>query len=78
LKPLRKGLYRHYKGKLYEVIGTARHSETLEKLVVYYALYRTRYGAKSLWVRPEKMFRGSVTADGRRQPRFRYEGKSED
>ncbi|HTL47390.1 MAG TPA: DUF1653 domain-containing protein [Verrucomicrobiae bacterium] len=76
MKALRKGLYRHYKGKLYEVIGTARHSETLEKLVVYYALYKTRYGAKSLWARPEKMFRGSVLVNGRKQRRFRYAGKA--
>ena len=72
MKTLRKGIYRHYKGKLYEVVGTARHSETLEKFVVYYALYKTRYGRKSLWARPEKMFRGSVFVSGRKHRRFQY------
>lgn len=49
---LEKGLYRHYKGKYYEVIGEAKHSETGEQLVVY----RPLYGEQGLWVRPYKMF----------------------
>ena len=64
---LKPGLYRHYKGKDYRVIGTARHSETEECLVVY----RTCYGAKDLWVRPLDMFTESVMTDAGEQPRFK-------
>ncbi len=60
------GRYRHYKGKDYEVIGTARHSETEEWLVVY----RCLYGDQSLWVRPLDMFNESVTVAGEEVPRF--------
>ncbi|WP_198969715.1 DUF1653 domain-containing protein [Xylophilus sp. ASV27] len=61
------GTYRHYKGGLYEVLGAARHSETLEPMT----LYRALYGERGLWVRPAAMFAGEVTVDGLRQPRFR-------
>ncbi len=60
------GTYRHYKGKLYEVIATVRHSETLEPMT----LYRTLYGDKGLWVRPAVMFNEEILVDGVRQPRF--------
>ncbi len=60
------GCYRHYKGNDYEVIGMARHSETLEPMVVYRALY----GEGGLWVRPAGMFAESVTVDGRTVSRF--------
>lgn len=60
------GLYRHYKGLLYEVLGTARHSETLEPLT----LYRALYGEHGLWVRPAAMFNEEVVINGVRQPRF--------
>jgi len=60
------GLYRHYKGGQYEVIGTARHSETLEPMTVYRALY----GEHGLWVRPAAMFNEQVLVDGVMQPRF--------
>lgn len=60
------GLYRHYKGNDYRVLGLARHSETLEPLVVYQALY----GERGLWVRPAAMFTETVTIDGVRTPRF--------
>ena len=60
------GRYRHYKGKDYRVIGTARHSETEEWLVVYHTLY----GDQSLWVRPLDMFRESVEVAGEQVPRF--------
>ena len=64
---VKPGRYRHCKaGEEYEVIGIARHSETLEELVVYRALY----GDHGLWVRPRKMFEESVMIDGRRVPRF--------
>jgi hypothetical protein len=62
------GTYRHYKGKLYEVIGTARHSETLERMVVYKALYQTE--GENLWVRPEKMFEETVMVEGKEVKRF--------
>ena len=60
------GRYRHYKGGEYEVIGVARHSETLEPLVVY----RPLYNATGLWVRPHAMFFGQIEIDGQLQPRF--------
>jgi len=60
------GLYRHYKGNLYEVVDTVRHSETLEPLT----LYRALYGEQGLWVRPAAMFMEDVVIDGIQQPRF--------
>jgi hypothetical protein len=60
------GRYRHYKGNYYEVVGTARHSETDELLVVY----RPLYGERGLWVRPLGMFEETVTVAGRTEPRF--------
>jgi hypothetical protein len=60
------GRYRHYKGKDYEVIGVARHSETAELFVVYRALY----GERGLWVRPAAMFLDTVVVDGLSRPRF--------
>ena len=62
------GIYRHFKGNLYEVIGIASHSETLEPMVVYRALY----GEHGLWVRPAAMFLETVTRDGVTVPRFSY------
>lgn len=69
-KPLkiRLGVYRHYSGKEYDVLGVARHSETLEPLV----LYRARYDARLLWVRPRKMFEGYVKVHGERVKRFTF------
>ena len=60
------GRYRHYKGLDYQVIGVARHSETLEPLVVY----RPLYNATGLWVRPHAMFFGELEVEGRRVRRF--------
>lgn len=60
------GQYRHYKGQLYEVIDTVRHSETLEPMT----LYRALYGERGLWVRPAAMFLETVEIDGKRVPRF--------
>ncbi len=60
------GLYRHYKGLMYEVLGTARHSESLEPMT----LYRALYGERGLWVRPAAMFAEDVTIEGVCQPRF--------
>lgn len=62
----RPGRYRHHKGREYLVTGLARHSETLEPLVVYQALY----GERGLWVRPAAMFLETVEVGGRRVPRF--------
>ncbi|HET6806695.1 MAG TPA: DUF1653 domain-containing protein [Frateuria sp.] len=66
------GIYRHYKGQCYQVLGTARHSETLEELVVYRALY----GGHGLWVRPVGMFGETVLVDGRPVPRFALESSA--
>ena len=63
------GLYRHYKGELYEVIGTVRHSETLEPMT----LYRALYVEQGLWVRPASIFNENVVIDGISQPRFARE-----
>jgi hypothetical protein len=70
---IRAGRYRHYKGKLYDVIGVAMHSENpKEKFVVYRALYDSKeFGKKALWIRPERMFTEKVTLDGKRVPRFK-------
>lgn len=67
---LKPGRYRHFKGKEYEVIGVAKHSETLEEYVVYRALY----GDGGLWVRPRTMFEEQVEVDGELKPRFVYIG----
>ena len=61
-----QGIYRHYKGNLYQVLHTAQHSETEEALVVY----RCLYGEYSVWVRPLVMFSETVTVDGKQLPRF--------
>lgn len=63
---IRPGRYRHYKGREYEVMGVARHSETGEEVVVYRALY----GEGGLWVRPRAMFEEDVLLEGRRVRRF--------
>ncbi len=67
----RAGFYEHFKGKRYEVLGVARHSETLEPMVVYKALYKGEFPEGSLWVRPLAMFEESVMVDGKSMPRFR-------
>ena len=63
---VKPGKYRHFKGNEYEVIGTARHSETLEEMVVYRALY----GDGELWVRPAAMWEDTVQRDGQTFRRF--------
>ncbi len=67
---IKLGKYRHFKGMEYEVIGVAKHSETLEMMVVYRALY----GERELWVRPAEMWKETVTREGKTQPRFTYIG----
>ena len=71
---IKAGKYRHYKGNYYEVIGMARHSETLEDMVVYRALY----GDHRLWVRPASMWNEIVEVNGERMTRFTLvEGEDE-
>ena len=65
---IKSGKYRHFKGNLYEVIGIASHSETLEPMVVYRALY----GEHGLWVRPAAMWNEIVEKDHYHGPRFQY------
>jgi len=65
---LEKGLYRHYKGNLYEVMMTAQHSETEEWMVVYKALY----GEEGIWVRPYEMFIDYVNIEGKKLKRFTF------
>ncbi len=70
---IRPGKYRHYKGNLYEVTGLVRHSETLEELVLYKALYVSeQFPETTFWVRPKSMFTENVTIDGKLQPRFAF------
>ena len=71
MESIRPGRYRHFKGKEYEVLGVARHSETDEKLVVYRALY----GDFGLWVRPVSMWNETVERDGKTFRRFTYIGE---
>ena len=68
MSELQAGLYRHYKGNDYQVIGTAGHTETEERLVVYRALY----GERGLWVRPLSMFIEQVEVEGVLTPRFKF------
>ncbi|EYC50665.1 hypothetical protein AZ34_06025 [Hylemonella gracilis str. Niagara R] len=70
---IRPGLYRHYKNLPYEVLGTVRHSETLEPMT----LYRALYGERGLWVRPAAMFQEEVVVNGVRQARFTWIGEAD-
>ncbi len=67
---IKLGIYKHYKGNLYRVINTARHSETLEDVVYYEALYDNPEG--EYWVRPLAMFLEDVEVDGKMVPRFEF------
>ena len=67
-----KGVYEHYKGKRYEVVGVATHTETLDLMVVYKALYKGDFPEGMLWVRPLSMFKENVIVNGKHVPRFRY------
>ncbi len=71
---LKPGIYQHYKGPRYEVIGVAIHSETLEQLVTYYALDEKTEQRGQLYVRPLEMFLETVVVDGKEVPRFTYRG----
>ncbi len=65
---IQKGIYKHYKGNLYEVVTTATHSETMEKMVVYKALS----GEFGIWVRPLKMFTETIKIEDKELPRFEF------
>lgn len=67
---IKTGIYRHFKGNLYEVLGTAKHSESLEEMVVYKALY----DEGSLWVRPASMWDETIERDGTVYKRFTFIG----
>ena len=71
MESIKSGRYRHFKGKEYEVLSVARHSETEEELVVYRALY----GDFGLWVRPVSMWNETVERDGKTFRRFTYIGE---
>ena len=71
MEELKIGRYRHFKGNEYRVIGIAKHSETLEEMVVYQALY----GEGGIWVRPAHMWNETVERDGYCGPRFAYIGE---
>lgn len=71
MNEIKKGRYRHYKGNEYEVVGVAKHSETLEPMVVYKALY----GDGDIWVRPATMWNEKVNANGVEMLRFTYIGE---
>lgn len=64
---MKKGIYEHYKGNKYELLHIAKHSETLENMVVYKALY----GEGEIWVRPLSMWSEQVEIDGKAVPRFK-------
>lgn len=65
---IKPGIYRHFKGNLYQVIGVASHSETMEPMVVYRALY----GEQGLWVRPAAMWNEVVEKENYTGPRFQF------
>ena len=71
MNEIKLGKYRHFKGNEYEVLGIAKHSETLEPMVVYKALY----GDGGLWVRPAAMWDETITRDGKTFKRFQYIGE---
>jgi hypothetical protein len=74
---IKLGKYKHYKGDMVEVIGVAKHSETLEELVVYRHVSGKRMEEKHFWVRPLKMFSEEVEIEGKKIPRFEYIGENE-
>ncbi|MCC6759091.1 MAG: DUF1653 domain-containing protein [Candidatus Omnitrophica bacterium] len=69
---MKTGIYDHYKGKRYQVVGQALHSETVEPMVIYKALYQGDFPEGTLWVRPMAMFKENVVINGKSVPRFRF------
>jgi len=74
---IKLGKYKHYKNeKMYEVIGVGHHSETLEELVIYRALYDSpEFGKKAVWARPKDMFFDTIVVEGKEIPRFKFVSK---
>jgi hypothetical protein len=70
MKKFTPGYYRHYKGKKYLAIGLAKHSETLEPLVIYISLYENE--TSQIWARPLEMFIDEVELDGKKIPRYKF------
>ena len=71
MEEIKKGRYRHFKGNEYQVIGFGKHSETLEEMVIYKALY----GEGEIWLRPTSMWNEEITRDGKTFKRFTYIGE---
>ena len=71
-KKLKVGIYEHYKGNIYEVMGVGNHTETEEELV-FYRSFQDRY---AFWARPLKMFSSTITINGETKPRFQYLGQA--
>jgi hypothetical protein len=71
MNQIQKGLYEHYKGKRYEVLDVAIHTETREPMVIYKALYKGDFPEGTLWARPLAMFKEYVTVNGKSVPRFK-------
>lgn len=71
MESIKLGKYRHFKGNEYRVLYLAKHSETLEELVVYQALY----GERDVWVRPAAMWNETIEREGKRFQRFTYIGE---
>jgi hypothetical protein len=69
---LKSGKYQHFKGNFYQVLHTARHSETEEIMVVYLPLYKDSQGNTELWVRPLNMFDETIERNGKKMKRFAY------
>lgn len=73
MEKIKLGKYQHYKGNFYEVLGVAKHSETLDDFVVYKSLYdSSEFPAGSLWIRPKKMFFEQVEINGQKVARFKF------
>jgi hypothetical protein len=72
MEQIQKGLYEHYKGKRYEVLDMAIHTETQEPMVIYKALYKGDFPEGTLWARPLAMFKEIVTVNGKSLPRFKF------
>lgn len=75
MESIKPGIYQHFKGNKYRVHGLVKHSESLEPMVLYEALYENPEG--KMWVRPLKMFTETVTHNGQTLPRFTYVGETE-
>jgi len=70
---VKPGLYRHYKGKIYQVLGTGRHSETMELMVIYQGQYVSdEFGDKPIFVRPYDLFIQEIDLEGLKIPHFKY------